>query len=104
MIKVVTLLSMDLRRSLWPKKDKLVILFWFSTISYPTLNIHGMLKFDHKTKRAINRLFNSSLILKRVREVEKLKQQFQKLEKISMSSFYLELLVAKVINKFSIWF
>ena len=104
MIKVVILLSMALRRSLLLKRDKHVTLYLFSTISYPTLSIHGMLRSDHKMKRAINLLYNSSLILKRVREVEKLKQQFLKLEKISMSSFYLELLVAKVINKFLIWF
>jgi hypothetical protein len=104
MIKEATLLLMVLRRLLLLKRDKHVILSWFSMINCQIVSTVGTPKLDLKMKKIINQLCNSNLIFKKERRAVKFMQQFLRSEVISRLSFFSELLVVKVISKYSIWF
>jgi hypothetical protein len=104
MIKVVISLLTDLRKLLLLKKDKLVILSSFLTISYQIASIAGMRKLDLKMKRTINQLCSLSSISKREKRAVRFMLLFQRLGVIFPLLFSLELLDAKVISKSSIWF
>ena len=104
MIKVAISSSMVLRRSLLPKKGRLVISSSFSTTGFQTRNILGTLRLGHKMKKAISHRFNLNWTWKLQKEVVLLRPQSPKLGWISMWSSCLEPWDAKVTKKSWIWY